>query len=215
MSIDGTLTLFHAPNSRSSGAVLLNEELGAPCALHLLNMRAGEQRQPAYLAINPMGKVPALLHGDALITEQVAVFLYLADLFPEAGLAPPLGDRLRGPYLRWMAFYAGCFEPAVVDRALHREPGAPSMSPYGDFDTMFGTLVAQLTPGPWLLGDRFTAADVLWGMALTWVTAFKLLPETPEIRAYIDRFAARPAMARVTARDAEWVAAQEAAAKAA
>ena len=113
-----------------------------------------------------MGKVPAIRHGDALVTEQVAIYLYLADLFPEAGLAPPIGDPLRGPYLRWMVFYAACFEPAVVDRALNREPGALAMSPYGDYDTMLGALTAQLKRGPWLLGERFTAADVLWGTAL-------------------------------------------------
>lgn len=213
--MDRALTLFHAPNTRSTGVVLLNEELGAPCALHLLNMRAGEQRQPAFLAINPMGKVPALLHGDVLVTEQIAIFLYLADLFPQADLAPRPDERLRGAYLRWMAFYAGCFEPALVDRAMKREAGAPSMSPYGDYDTMLETLRGQLAQGPWLLGERFTAADVLWGMALTWTTRFGIVPELPEIRAYIGRFAARPALARVTARDAEWVAEHEAAAKAA
>jgi glutathione S-transferase len=97
--------------------LILLEEIGAPYQLHVLNMKTDEQRRPEYLAINPMGKVPALKHDGALITEQVAIFLYLADLFPEAGLAPPIGDPLRGPYLRWMVFYGSCFEPAVVDRA--------------------------------------------------------------------------------------------------
>ena len=85
-------------------------------------MKAGEQRGAAYLAINPMGKVPAVLHGDALVTEQGAVYTYLADLFPQAGLAPTLGDPLRGPYLRWMFFYGSSFEPAVVDRSMKRDP---------------------------------------------------------------------------------------------
>jgi glutathione S-transferase len=209
MDADRTVTLFHAPNTRSSGALLLLEELGAPYKLHVLNMKAGEQRQPAYLAINPKGKVPAVLHGDALITEQVAIFLYLADLFPEAGLAPALSDRLRGPYLRWMVFYAACFEPAVTDRALQREPGKQSMVSYGDYDTMLNTLVAQLRRGPWLLGERFTAADVLWGMALRWTTNFKLVPELPEIVAYMNRCNARPAVARAQAKDAELAARQE------
>jgi glutathione S-transferase len=111
MTTSTPITLHHAPNTRSTGALILLEELGAPFELHLLNMKAGEQREPAYLAINPMGKVPAVTHGDALVTEQVAVFLYLADLFPQAGLAPAIGDPLRGPYLRWMVFYGSCFEP--------------------------------------------------------------------------------------------------------
>lgn len=211
MSDDRRVTLFHAPNSRSTGVLLLLEELGAPYDLQVLDLSAGDQLKPDYLTINPMGKVPVLRHGEAVITEQVAIFLYLADLLPEAGLAPALGDPLRGPYLRWMAFYAACFEPALIDRALEREPGRRGMSPYGDYDTMLGTLLGQLGPGPWMLGERFSAADVLWGMALTWTTRFKLVPERPEIAAYLGRFSARPALARVEARNAELLAAQEAA----
>src|SRR5580704_8870559 len=101
MTADRKITLYHSPNTRSSGALLLLEELGAPYELQVLNMKAGEQRQPGYLAINPMGKVPAVRDGDALVTEQVAIFLYLADRFPEAKLAPAISDPLRGPYVRW------------------------------------------------------------------------------------------------------------------
>ena len=202
------ITLFHSPHTRSSGTLVLLEEIGAPYALRVLDMKAGEQRRSDYLAINPMGKVPAILHDDALVTEQVAIYLYLADLFPESGLAPAIGDLLRGPYLRWMVFYAACFEPAVVDRAMNREPGGQAMSPYGDYDTMLATLTAQLKRGPWLLGERFSAADVLWGTALTWTTGFKLVPELPQITGYLARFNVRPAVARAQARDAELIAAQ-------
>jgi glutathione S-transferase len=215
MTDDRKVTLFHSPNTRSSGTLTLLEELGVPYELHVLNMKAGEQRRPEYLAINPMGKVPALRHGDALVTEQVAIFLYLADLFPEAGLAPPVGDPLRGPYLRWMVFYAACFEPAVIDSATQRDPAPQPMSPYGDFETMLRTLTDQLGKGPYLLGERFTAADVLWGGALTWTTMFKLVPELPVIANYISRCSARPAVARVRAKDAERAAAHEAAASSA
>jgi glutathione S-transferase len=155
-----------------------------------------------------MGKVPAIKHGDAVITEQVTVFLYLADLYLEAGLAPPIGDPLRGPYLRWMVFYGSCFEPALVDRSQNRKPAPQSTSPYGDFDTMFKTLTDQLGKGQYLLGDKFTAADVLWGTALTWVTQFKLVPASPTIQAYIDRVNARPSVASVREKNAELVAAQ-------
>ena len=209
MPDDRRVTLYHSPHTRSTGALILLEELGAPYDLHVLNMKAGEQRQPAYLAVNPMGKVPALRHGDAIITEQVAVYLYLADMFPEAGLAPQIGDPLRGPYLRWMVFYAACFEPAVVDRAAKHEPAPQTMSPYGDYDTMLNTVVAELTNGPYLLGERFTAADVLWGTALGWTTMFGLVPKLPEITAYVNRVGSRPAAARVQAKDAELAAAQE------
>jgi glutathione S-transferase len=202
------VSFFHSPNTRSSGALTLLEELGADYDLHVLNMKAGEQRKPEYLAVNPMGKVPAIRYGDALVTEQGAVFLYLADLFPQAGLAPPIGDPLRGPYLRWLFFYGSSFEPALIDRAMKREPAPPSTSPYGDYETMLGTLTGQLEKGPYLLGERFSAADVLWGTALAWTTMFKLVPELPVIRAYIDRVAARPAVARARQKDRELAAAQ-------
>ncbi|MBB1636236.1 glutathione S-transferase family protein [Cupriavidus sp. UME77] len=201
------LTLFHSPNTRSTGALILLEELGVPYRLHPLNMKAGEQREPAYLAINPMGKVPAIRYGDALVTEQAAVFIFLADLFQQARLAPALTDPLRGPYLRWMVFYGSCFEPALVDRSQQRETPR-AMCPYGDYDTTIGTLLGQLEKGPYLLGDTFTAADVLWGTALTWTTMFKLVEATPVVQAYIDRINARPAVARARAIDAKLAAEQ-------
>jgi glutathione S-transferase len=204
------VTFFHAPQSRSGGTRALLEELGVDYDLQALNFKTGEQRQPAYLAINPMGKVPAIRHGDALIIEQPAVFMYLADLYPEAKLAPPIGDPLRGPYLRWLVFYGSCFEPALIDRSMKREAAAPSTCPYGDFDTMLKTLTDQLEKGPYLLGDTFSAADVLWGSALNWTTMFKLVPELPVIRAYIDRVIRRPAMQRAAEKDAELAALQAA-----
>jgi glutathione S-transferase len=202
MAATSKITLFHSPNTRSTGALILLEELQAPYDLHVLNMQAGEQRQPAFLAINPMGKVPAILYGDVLVTEQIAIYIFLADLFPQAGLAPDLNDPRRGPYLRWMAFYAACFEPAVVDRAMKRDPAPAAMSPYGDFETVMSTLTAQLDAGPYILGQTFCAADVLWGTALQWITLFGLIPETPAIKAYIERITTRPAALRIKEKDA-------------
>lgn len=207
------IEFFHAPQSRSGGTLTLMHELGlregVDYDLHLLDIKAGEQRQAAYLAVNPMGKVPALRHGEAVITEQGAVCIYLADLFPQAGLAPAIDDPLRGPYLRWLVFYGSSFEPAVVDRALKRAPAPQATSPYGDYDTMLGTLTAQLEQGTWLLGERFTAADVLWGTALWWTTQFGLVPLLPPIQAYIDRVLARPAVQRARQIDADFAQAQE------
>jgi glutathione S-transferase len=202
------ITLFHSPQTRSSSTLTLLEELHAPYTLHGLNMKAGEQRGSAYLAINPMGKVPAILHGDTLITEQVAIGIYLADLFPEAGITPAIGSARRGPYLRWYVFYAACFEPAVVDKALKREPGPAPMMPYGDVDTTLKVIVAQLTKGPWLLGDEFTAADVLWGAALTWMTGFGLVEAVPPIKAYVENWKARPSVSKVAQIDADLLKAQ-------
>jgi glutathione S-transferase len=203
------ITLFYAPQTRATGALALMEELGVPYNLEVLNHKAGETRSPRYLAVNPMGKVPAVVHNGALITEQPAVYLYLADLYPEQGLAPAIGDPLRGPYLRWLVYYGSSFEPAIVDRSQNNPPARPAMCPYGDFDTMLKTLNDQLRKGPWLLGEKFTAADVLWGIALHWTTGFKLVPETPEIKAYVDRVQARPAIQRANARDAEYASKQQ------
>jgi glutathione S-transferase len=205
------VVVYHAPSSRSTGVLILLEELGADVELRLLDMKAGEQRGADYLAVNPMGKVPALRHGDALVTEQPAVYMYLAELFPQRGLAPLPGDALRGPYLRWMAFYGSSFEPAIVDRALKRDSGAASMSPYGDFDTMLGTVRQQLTAGPHMLGERFSVADVLWGTALGWMLEFKLVPDEPVFTRYVAAFNARPAVLAARERDTALAAAQDAA----
>lgn len=204
------VTFYHAPSSRSGGTFALLEELNADYELHLLNLKAGQSRLPDYRAINPMGKVPAIRHGEVLVTEQPAIFMYLADLYAEAGLAPAIGDPLRGPYLRWLVFYGSCFEPALVDRSLHRAPAPPSTSPYGSWDDVISALQLQLARGPYMLGERFTAADVLWGGALHWAMLFQLVPDTPPLRTYVDRVVMRPAMQHVAARDAEFLAQQAA-----
>ena len=155
------------------------------------------------MAINPTGKVPAVLHGAALVTEQAAIYSYLADLYPEAGLAPGLTDPLRGPYLRWMMYYTSCFEPAVIDRAQKREPAPVGMSPYGDFDTTLKTLTDQLTIGPHMRGERFTALDTLWGTALGWTTKFGLVQVTPVIELDLERIHQRLSIAKMRAKGAE------------
>ena len=149
---DDPVTLYHAPNTRSTSVLVLLEELAAPYRLHLLNQKKGEHCAPEYLAINPLGKVPALKHGDAVVTETVACFLYLTDAYPAAGLAPKIGDALRGPYLRWMTMYAAAWEPAIVDRAMKRDGGQRAMSTYGDFDTLFKVVTDQLAL--WICGKR-------------------------------------------------------------
>ena len=198
-----TIILFHSPQSRSSGVLTLLEELGAPYRLHVLNMKAGEQLRPEYLAVNPLGKVPAILHRGTLVTEQVAIFIYLADLFPAAGLTPALGDGKRGTYLRWLVYYASCFEPALVDRAMQREPAPRAMSPYGSFETMLETVVSEIRGKPYLLGDRISAADILWGNALNWGVTFKLVPEDKAIAEYAARIMRRPAATKVASMDSE------------
>ncbi|ABC33351.1 Glutathione S-transferase [Hahella chejuensis KCTC 2396] len=206
MASDSKIVLFHCPQSRSTGSMVLLEELEAAYEVKLINIRNGENRRDEYLQVNPLGKVPALQHGDALITEQVAIFLYLADLFPQAGLAPALNDPLRGPYLRWMVYYASCFEPAVVDKAMQREPAPRDTSPYADYDLMLSGIVERIASGPYILGEKFSAADVLWGMAFHWCTQFGLVARTEVIDAYIKRVTSRRSFSEVLARDVEMAA---------
>lgn len=201
------ITLYHAARSRSSGAVALLEALGADYRMQVLDLKAGANLAPAYLAINPMGKVPAIVHDGALVTEQVAIYLYLADLYPEAGLAPPVGDPQRGPYLRWMAFYGSCFEPALMDLAMRREPPPRGMSPYSDAATVLQVIEDQLAQGPFLLGEVMSAADVLWGGALKWTSEFGLVRPAPATAAYIARMNALAAFDRSRQIDAELLAA--------
>ena len=203
MTANRRVLFYHSPQSRSAGTLFLLEELGADYELRTLDLKKNEQRGSDYLGVNPMGKVPAIVHDGALVTEQGAVYAYLADLYPEAGITPAIGDPLRGPYLRWLFFYGSSYEPALIDRSMKREPAPPSTSPYGDYDTMLKTLWDQLGDGPYLLGERFTAADVLWGMALRWTTMFKLVPETPAVKAYIERVTSRPAALRAARIDEE------------
>lgn len=197
------LVFFHNPQSRSCMTRALLEELGANYEVCPINLRKDEQRSPEYLAINPLGKVPAIRAGGEVVTETVALYIWLADRFAQAGLAPAMDDPQRGSYLRWLVFYAACMEPAMVDKALKREPGPHAQSPYGDFDSVVAAISAPIERGPWLLGARFSAADVLWGNALGWITGFGLLAATPVIAAYIERVRARPAQRRARQADAD------------
>ena len=193
--------LHHAAPSRSSTALFMLEEVGAPYELRVLDLQKDEQRGAKILAINPMGKVPTIEHNSGTITEVGAICTYLADAFPGAGLAPPVGDPLRGPYLRWMFFQGNCLEPAMIDHALKREPGRRGMMPYGDYETTVDTLEKAIEKGPWFLGERYSAADVYVGSALAWGMQFQLLPERETFKRYAERLHERPAYKRAAAID--------------
>ena len=198
------LTLYHAAPSRSSIVRWMLEEIGEPYDIHLLHLPKGDQLKPDYLAINPMGKVPALKHGDVVITEAAAICTYLADAFPKAGLSVPIGDPRRGIYLKWLFFGPGCIEPAITDRAAPRkEEPRRGMLGYGDFDTVMNVVAKAVAKGPFLMGEQFTAADVVVGSTLRWGTMFKLVPERPEFVDYVARLGQRPALQRATALDQE------------
>ena len=202
------LTLYHAAPSRSSITRWMLEETGEPYDVHLLSLSKGDNRTPEYLAVNPMGKVPALKHGDTVITEGAAICAYLADEFPRAKLNVPIGTPRRGVYLQWLFFGPSCIEAAVIDRASPRkEEPRRAMLGYGDFDTVMDVTAKAVAKGPYLMGEQFTAADVIVGSILRWGMMFKFLPERPEFIAYTNRLVARPASQRAEAQDKELAAA--------
>ena len=201
------LTLYHGSPSRSSIVLWMLEELGEPYDVHLLSLSKGENRAANYLAINPMGKVPALMHGDTIITEVAAICTYLADEFPAAKLNVAVGAPKRGVYLKWLFFGPGCIEPAVIDRAAPRkEEARRAMLGYGDFDTTMNVVAAAVEKEPYLMGEQFTTADVVVGSHIRWGMMFKMIPERPEFVAYAARLAARPAAQRAEAKDKEYAA---------
>ncbi len=184
------------------------EEIGEPYDIHLLSLSKGENRAGDYLAVNPMGKVPALKHGDTVITEAAAICAYLADEFPRATLNVPIGTPRRGVYLKWLFFGPTCIEAAMIDRANPRkEEPRRAMLGYGDFGTVMDVTAKVVANGLHLMGEQFTAADVVVGSTLRWGMMFKLVPERPEFTAYVARLAARPALQRAEAKDKELAAA--------
>jgi glutathione S-transferase len=186
------LTLYHCPQTRSIPARWMLEEIGVPYHAELVDVRAGAGRTPAYLAVNPMGKVPALMHGDTIVTEAGAICLYLADRFAPGRLAPAVDDTRRGPFLRWL-FFASMLDVVLVERMLARGPAPRETVGWGDYASVLETLRVALSSGPWILGDGFSAADVVLGGGIVWGRAMDLLPDDEPFRSYVTRTMARPA----------------------
>ena len=205
------IKFYYNPMSRAAMVHWALEELGAPYERALIRFDRGEHKAPEFLALNPMGKLPTIVHRGVVVTETAAVIAYLADAFPDAQLAPALDDPARGTYLRWLFFAAGCLEPAVIDRAFKRPPVERKGSlGYGSYEETLDALEAALTPGPWLLGESFSAADVYVGGQLGWGLQFGTIEARPAFEAYVDRCNARPAKQRAEATDAEVIAALKA-----
>jgi glutathione S-transferase len=198
------LTLYHIAPSRSSIALWMLEEVGEPYDIKLLKMSEGDNLKPDYLAVNPMGKVPALQHGDAVITEVAAICTYLADEFPARNLNVPVGNPRRGVYLKWLFFGPSVIEPAMTDRAFPRKE-SPRTSAIGwrDFDMVLDIVANAIGEAPYLMGDQFTAADIVIGSGLRYGMMFKMIPERKEFTDYVARFTARPAVQRAEAKDKE------------
>jgi glutathione S-transferase len=193
------MKLYWAPRTRSFTALWLMEETGQPYERVLTDLSKGDQKAPDYLAINPMGKVPALRDGEATLAEAAAICAYVAERYPQANLAPPPGDPLRARYLYWLFFAPGCVEPAMVQLATKIEMN-PTSAGWGDAQRVLDVLDAALADGPWLLGKNFSAADIMIGSGLNFaVRLFKMAPSRPSFDRYLDRCAARPAFQRAGA----------------
>jgi glutathione S-transferase len=203
------LIFYTNPQSRGRIVRWMLEETGADYETVVLGY-ADSMKAPDYLAINPMGKVPAIRHGDTVVTEGAAICAYLADAFPDAGLAPPPGSRLRGPYYRWFFFAAGPVEAAITNRSLKVEPTAEQQRfvGYGSFEATIDALETALKPGPYICGDQFTAADVYVGSQIGFGMMFGSIEKRPIFEEYFGRLQARPASVRANQIDEALIAEQ-------
>ena len=193
------MKLYWSPRSRSFSALWMMEETGQPYERVLTDISTGAQKKPEFLAVNPMGKVPALQDGEATLAEQSAICAYVAERYPDAKLAAPLGDVRRAKYLYWLFFVPGCIEPAILQIATKVQI-SPVQAGWGTSTQVFDVLAHAVGNGSWLLGEQFTAADVMIGSNLHAVTRmFKMVPSRPAFDRYLDACAARPAFQRASA----------------
>jgi glutathione S-transferase len=212
---DTSLTFYTNPMSRGRIVRWMLEEVGHPYETVLLDYGT-TMKAPDYLAINPMGKVPAIRHCDTVVTEGGAICAYLADAFPDAGLAPPSGNPRRGTYYRWMFFAAGPVEAAVTAKSLGLLAPADKkmMAGYGSFEETIDALERCVGSGPYICGEQFTAADVYVGSQIGWGMMFNTIEKRPAFEAYVGRLFARPAAVRAREIDDSIIAEQKAKAEA-
>lgn len=200
-----TLKLYFSPRTRATRPRWLLEELGVSYELVRLDMKAGDHKKPEYLAVHPLGSVPALADGDIKIFESAAICLYLADKFADKGLAPAPGTPLRGAYYQWIVFAVTTLEPPVGEYASHalflppekRDPVRAEKA-RENLEKIYAVLAGALQGNPFLTG-KFSAADVMIASILNWARSMKLLDEQPVLLDYVNRLVARPAAARANA----------------
>ncbi len=197
-----SIVLYHHPFSRAANAVWMLEEVGVPYELRYVDIMAGAQKAPDLVALNPMGKLPILTDGEVVVTELAAIGLYLADRHSYGELAPRVDDPARGTYLRWSFFAPSVIEPGSMAKMAgwtFREGQAG----WGSHDAMLSAIESAISPGPFILGDKFSMADVVFGGTVRYMMRFKMLEPRPAFTAYAERLAARPALVRAEARNAE------------
>ena len=196
-----SIVLYHHPYSRAAGTVWALEEVGVPYELRFVDLMTGKQKQPDILALNPMGKLPILTDGAAVVTESAAINIYLADRYAAGRLAPKLDDPRRGTYLRWSLFSPSVIEPGLMAKAAgwtYKDGQAG----WGSHEAMISAMQAALADREYLLGSEFSMADVIFGGTLRFMLQFKMLEPLPVFSAYAERLSARPALQRADARNA-------------
>lgn len=196
-----SVVLYHHPFTRAAGVVWMLEELGVPYELAFVDVMSGAQQSPEHLARNPMGKLPVIVDGEATVFEAAAIGLYLADRYGLGTLAPALEDPARGTYLQWSFYGSAVVEPGCMAHSANW-PCKPGQVGWGSYERMISTLVGAVSPGPWLLGDRFTMADVILGGTLRWMLQFKMIDAAPELVSYVGRLNERPALQAADAKNA-------------
>jgi glutathione S-transferase len=195
-----SIVLYHHPFSRASSVVWMLEEVGVEHELRFVDILNGGQKSPEIIALNPMGKLPVLTDGGTVVTETAAIGLYLADRYSPGKLAPALDDPARGTYLRWSLFAPSVIEPGAMAKAgdWAFKPGSAG---WGDFESMLSSMESAVTGRDFLLGDRFSMADIIFGGTVRYMLMFKMLEAKPAFTAYVDRLNARPALQRADARN--------------
>ena len=199
MAGEDEVVLYYNPQSRARMARWMLEEVGAPYRIELIQWETQDNRKPEFLALNPMGKLPTIEHRGVVVTETAAIIAYLADAFPEAGLAPEQGSPERGPYYRWLFFGSGCIEPAMLDAMGKRgDPANKVAAGYGSYGDVVNTLRSELAKADYLVGGRFTAADLYIAAELGFMAMFGApgIKGDPVFDAYVARCQSRPAFAR-------------------
>lgn len=195
------VVLYHHPYSRAANVVWMLEETGVDYELRWVDIMAGAQKTAEFLALNPMGKLPVIQDGEAVVSESAAIGLYLADRYAIGRLAPALDDPARGAYLRW-----SLFAPSVIEPAAAAKPSGGAFNDravgWGNYETMVNAAESAVQTGPYLLGERFTMADVIFGGTLRYMLMFKMIDAKPAFTTYVERLEARPACQRSAARNA-------------
>lgn len=199
------ITLHHHPFSRAASTIWTLEEVGVPYELRYVDIMKGEQKSPELLKLNPMGKLPTLVDGDIVVTENAAISLYLADRYAPGRLAPALDDPRRATYLRWSLFAPSVIEPGAMAK-LSKWEYKPGQAGWGDHDSMLAAMEAAIGDRAYLLGDQFTIADVIFGGTIRYMLRFNMVEPRPRFVAYAERLGSRPAAQRADARNAAIIA---------